>query len=197
LPIQNTEGLLVTNAERSAHCAGKLRSREAGIWFDHATVLHQYHLEHCDEFHKVDYMGDPSIVFGIALKDSPAHQTLLPKLNAAIAWYIQSQKWRDLRRNEWKTGLVCPVKEVSDTAAVSLRSMSGLFIVYGAVTALSFGCALVVHWKSDCHNTASDDHAPPFQTTTSTSTIPDVFALNNDKQDSLQHELQVFEDVQI
>jgi len=133
--------------ERSDWCANALRRRDADIWVSSQAWVQNYLISfnQCTDLHRAEWFEVfPKRVY-LWLADADfAHQ-----ISLAIN-HIQSppiHTW--LEQDAFQYGKVCTATE-SKSASIDAPSMSGLFIIWGAITALAVVIACALRMRRDC-----------------------------------------------
>jgi len=130
-------------AARTQYCPDLLKIGEADIWLDSDVEQQNYVLNHCDDFTIVAAIKMIPSSVGLAYRSTNTTLMMRGHIDAAISWMVrQSPRYKSLLESEFGLGKVCNVKEVSDTEAIHLEEMVGVFIVLGALTCVALGAAV-------------------------------------------------------
>ena len=133
------------------------------VWIQTEPVVHKYVLDRCDTLHLTESINTFVSPLGLALRNNSQGRTLVNPINIAIAHLILTPGYNNILDKHIRIGTVCETKQASEDQAVTLYNMWGVFIIYGAITFLSFvRTSIRLIWARDFGDTnasCEDDKA--------------------------------------
>ena len=127
------------------------------VWIQTEYVVHKYVLDHCDTLHLTQSINTGVIPIGLALTNNSQGRMLLNPINTAIAHLIQTQGYNSILNKRIRLGTGCATKHASEDQAITLYNMGGVFIMYGALTFLSFVHTSIQNVFGDTNASCEDD----------------------------------------
>jgi len=122
-------------------CHALLQEKKVDVWLELQATIHTYWLEHCADTNIVDSISILPTYAGIFAHKN--HSLVVQKMNSVINHFKATPAYGAILRDEWGTGQRCDDRKVASvTSQVSLESMSGFFIIVGALTGLALLTAL-------------------------------------------------------
>eukprot|EP01065_Artemidia_motanka_P022086 TRINITY_DN26300_c0_g1_i2.p1 TRINITY_DN26300_c0_g1~~TRINITY_DN26300_c0_g1_i2.p1 ORF type:complete len:453 (+),score=146.56 TRINITY_DN26300_c0_g1_i2:203-1360(+) len=145
-------------AERLEWCHNKLRRREVEAWVEPRALVHQYFLRNCATLHTVPSIEIAPFQTAFLFRKDLAWMARL--VSASLLHLSAQPAWRESRDEYFLYDASCPETELAgaDSEKVSLRQMSGLFVVFATVAASALALAAATRLRSGAED--SDARSP-------------------------------------